>query len=334
MSPSNRSLNSREDWREGRQAMQEWIGQSEHVFIEQQVENPEEAREESAEWSEQSFREQPGEGWARWTYSSGEWARFGRIDMRFQLLPFWGLLACIAFILLWTVLPWFLWSPDSALFVVVFTLATFIWIAPFFLWLAYFSIYLDARKRHKARRKGPRMVTFAKKGMWLAGTFFPFNDGPVALKRVTLNARSSVLQFYLSGTGEPWASLMPLQVLIPQGKEREANVLLERWQAEVIGEKKKEQERQKEEAARRLYPLEPQGMAQPDTAQPAQGIIPAGGRREEHPTPVVLDLVSDTDFQETVCALETRIATLEEQYSTALRQLTEAQRAIKELQDR
>lgn len=277
-----------------------------------------------------SFTDHQDEAWVRWEYSPNEWALFEKIDWRFQRLLFWVPVGSLVLIVLAAILPWFVWNSetDPGLVFGVFVPASFLWVVSLILLGLYNNTYQDARARHKARQKLPHTATFSKRGVWEASTFFPFNEGSVTLKRVTMTSQPPVLHFRLAG------SFVPLRVLIPRGQEGEASLLLERFQTEVISVREKEEERQKQEAAQRLKPPEPREEAKSVSEQPAQGITDAVGMQEGRVASLELELVDATDFKNTVSGLEARIATLEKQYTTTLGQLTDALLAIKELQDR
>lgn len=193
------------------------------------------------------------EYWARWKYSPEEWKRFDQLD--------WGracalLLAVavgsvavgmgfVAFV--FTNLyadPLQTTSPNYV------TLAI---LAPMMLLIAFLLTYflagrhwLEARKRHQARKSPSRRVTIGKlsslkdQGLWLAGTFIPLQEMFLELKSISMTQNPPLLHLrrkHLYLRQSSWYDTMP--VLVPRGHEAEAAHLVERFRAETIASLKK-----------------------------------------------------------------------------------------------
>lgn len=202
--------------------------------------------------------ERESEAWVRWEYSAKEWALFDRIDWGWRGIFFRVLLAGNIVFLLGAILPWFFLHANPNLVATTYSADMALLLSFFFCALFYGPAYTAARKRHKARQNLPRTVTFSKKGVWVAGTFFPINERyEVTLKEVRLTPEPPVLHFRLKRSAGDSYMNPTLRVLVPREQTGEARPLLKRFQTEVIAARKAEEERARQEEERRKHPPEP-----------------------------------------------------------------------------
>jgi hypothetical protein len=204
----------------------------------------------------ESSANRKGEAWVHWEYNPDEWALFEKIDWGLRGLFFRVLMVGCVISLLVTVAVFFwvifvFWPGDEWGGKVFASPLMFFVMCPMALtFYAEDDSYSNAKKRHKARQKLPRTITFTKTGVSEAGTFFLLNGLLVAdLKRVRLTYQPPVLHFCLrtySADGSPSAEFT-LRVLVPRGQEGEAGLLLERFQTEVIQVREREEERRRQE---------------------------------------------------------------------------------------
>lgn len=186
--------------------------------------------------------EEKDKAWMHWEYEPEDWALFEKVDWHRPRLIFWGLIAGTAASVIGAILPWFLFSPatDTGPLLSVYLPALLAWCVCVSMMFASLFAYIDARKRHKARQQEPRRVTFAREGLWEAGTFFPLNKSLEAdLKKVTMTFDPPVLHFRLLRwhRGNNWRASptrATLHVPVPRGHEEEAGFLQERFQTEVL----------------------------------------------------------------------------------------------------
>jgi hypothetical protein len=149
-------------------------------------------------------------------------------------------------------------SPEQIAFVLIIlgVIVFSLFCLAFFIFsVVYLASYQEARKRHKARQNPaqPQRVTISRKGVWEAGTYFPFDDDDfrVYLKEVKMTSEPSVLHFrYALGRSEITTSSdgtsalaspqsTTLRVLVPRRHETEAAQLMQRFRTQVTGEPKK-----------------------------------------------------------------------------------------------
>jgi steroid delta-isomerase-like uncharacterized protein len=185
------------------------------------------------------------EYWARWEYSPEEWERFDQLD--------WGrattalLVSAIGSVALTMGFVAFLTISTSDNFVPVLLIPMMLLMS--FL-LTYFLAgrrWMEARKRHQARKTGSRRVTigvpssFHDQGLWLAGTYIPLQETFLELKSVHITENPPLLHLrrkHVEIRQSSWHDTVP--ILIPRGHEAEAAYLVERFRAETIAPLKKD----------------------------------------------------------------------------------------------
>ena len=173
---------------------------------------------------------QAQQAWVRWEYSPEEWARLDRIDWRPRRRAcFWGLVGVLP-----GGLGFFLVAVSGS--AVAGVLAGAMAALPILL-LFWLSHGTEAAQRHTARQQSaqPHRVTIAKQGMWEAGAYFPLDS----LAAVKMTARPAVLHFhsftvYTDTASADTASSYRRRVLVPRGREEEAERLVQRFRTEVI----------------------------------------------------------------------------------------------------
>jgi hypothetical protein len=208
--------------------------------------------------------QQSNQAWAHWEYSAEEWALFEKVDWALRGFAFWvfflgtivSLLAALPFILAPIpgssgLFPEQVASLSGALFGIALPL----FIVLLIITLTYHATYGEAKKRRKARRNKDqlRRVTISRKGVWEAGTYFPFNDDAfrMYLREVKMTPEPPVLHFrYALGRSQITTSddgttsvaspqTTTMRVLVPRGREAEAEQLMQRFRTQVIGVPKK-----------------------------------------------------------------------------------------------
>lgn len=167
--------------------------------------------------------------WVHWEYTPEEWALFDKVDWQAVWLRYWlpNLALLFIDIALGVI---FLHTPAS---VVILVLGLTI-VGVVFLVRGY--AYSEAKLRHRARQNQaqPQKVTFSRKGIWEAGTHFPF----LALQNVRMTSQPAILHFrrkhhVFSTQGNGVNKYDTLRVLVPYGKEEEAARLMARFQARI-----------------------------------------------------------------------------------------------------
>ena len=119
-----------------------------------------------------------------------------------------------------------------------------------------FIFVSETRRRHLARQNPtqPHRVTFSRRGVWEAGTYFPLNEDieGIYLEEVEMTSEPPVLRFRLTKTfseysddNRPWTER--LHVLVPRGHEDEAAQLMQRFRTEVIEARKQAQQQARQE---------------------------------------------------------------------------------------
>jgi hypothetical protein len=184
-----------------------------------------------------------GEAWVHWEYSPEEWALFDRIDWRPRRRAcFWVSIS----LLFLPGLGFFFYALGGPLAAVI----TVVIVAPGLLFCFWRIVLLgEARKRHLARQKSaqPHRITISQQGVWVAGAYFPLNDGDryADLEEVKITSEPPVLYFRLTkssnevnsdGTYTSWTER--LRVLVPRGHEEEAAQLTQRFRTKVIEPRK------------------------------------------------------------------------------------------------
>jgi hypothetical protein len=204
--------------------------------------------------------------WLHWEYSPKEWALFDQIDwktrQRTARLPV--TIAAGVFLVLELLEGTILiatsdYANIGTYGITSLVFAAIIFFVPLFFYLVYRHRYNEAKKRHEARAKTDQShrVTFSKKGVWEAGSYFPLNESStVELLKVKMTLQPPVLHFSRTVTVANMENPLfdIIRVLVPAEHETEAAHLLERFQVEVINEKKQAQKRAEDE---RLHPPEP-----------------------------------------------------------------------------
>jgi len=180
----------------------------------------------SVQQGAEALAQQARQARVHWEYSPEEWALFDRIDWKLGRRIFFWLL-CFGFALGILALSGFSLAGFgiSALLMLVML---------FFLWISH---YTEAAERHKARQKSaqPHRITISKQGIWIAGTYFSLEN----LAKVKMTPRPPVLRFHSfsvytdSATADTAASYRR-RVLVPRGREEEAERLVQRFRTEVI----------------------------------------------------------------------------------------------------
>jgi hypothetical protein len=195
--------------------------------------------------------------WARWDYTADEWKQFDKLD--------WGrainmlLITAVIIVPLCTIFPAFilmqvLSTPDTAYsaFDIVMLVLLMVFVA-FLLPASLLTYFIagrpleEARKRHRARKSGPRRVTIGtlsslnSQGLWQAGTYEPIQEMFLNLTKVKMTENPPLLHFqrkHLEIRQSSWHETM--RVLVPHGHEAEARQLVERFRAETIASNKKD----------------------------------------------------------------------------------------------
>ena len=196
-----------------------------------------------------------GNAWAHWEYAPDEWELFDRIDWRSVVRRYLltSALGILGFLL---VVALFFWLTTIHTEVAT-TIANFAFVAMLF--SAFFLLYLmvpgtafrKARKRHKARQNSsqPYKVTLSHKGMWLAGTYFPFTgtgvenrELGVTLREVRLTSEPTTLQFRVEYRISNSANTLnrteinreTVHLLVPRAHESEAEYVAQLFRTEVV----------------------------------------------------------------------------------------------------
>lgn len=191
-----------------------------------------------AELHNRSLSSETTEAWMRWEYSPEEWALFERIDWQPVNLAFW-LLASLS-LLLCSDVGIVIWSSLAGNYPVFALSILLIWVWTLVIVVFTSSVYNynEARKRHRMRqRQGQsQKVTFDSKGLWEAGAYFPLNDYPFVLKRVSMTSKPPALHFRRtrSSGGKTRPRSATFHIPVPGGHEQEAADLVQRFHSEVI----------------------------------------------------------------------------------------------------
>jgi len=184
--------------------------------------------------------------WVHWEYSPGDWALFEKIDWKPARHTFWLLVVlCIFFpvdlivIILGSMSLSFVSSPVFPLLPVLLLPC----IIPLIALMMYSDNYNQAKKRHKVRQLDRfHRVTIAEQGVWEAGTYFPF----AGLKEVKMTFEPCAVQFCRERRLRRRENTLrgdTLHVPVPPGHEEEAIHLVQRFQVEVIEERKQARRR-------------------------------------------------------------------------------------------
>ncbi len=184
------------------------------------------SREELLERLRQNRQQQRSEteAWLHWEYSPEEWAQFDAVDYqagrRILIALLVGLLCSVPFTLPFIFDP-HVWGLGAVVggCVISFTALMF--------WAI---TRAKARQRRRARQKAdqPRRVTFAARGIWIAGAHFSF----ISLDKIRLTTPPAVLHFRFSeADNDGSVTIWRMRVLVPRGHETEAASLAQRYQA-------------------------------------------------------------------------------------------------------
>jgi hypothetical protein len=188
------------------------------------------------------------DSWARWEYSPEEWKRFEQLD--------WGrarntlLAVAVVTVAVFMGFTAFVFMnvnasspqtsfPDYSILLLM---------TPLMLFMAFLLTYflagrrwLEARKRHLARRSGPGRVTigapssFFEQGLWIAGTYVPLQETFLELASVRMTQNPPMLHLrrtHVEIRQSSWHDT--IHILVPYAHEAEAARLVERFRIETI----------------------------------------------------------------------------------------------------
>jgi hypothetical protein len=187
------------------------------------------------------------DSWLQWEYSSEEWAQFDALDWNPTRLRIWLLAGSTLILLLGMgIFPFWLSSLDLGEVIgIVFGGGITLLMAPLFAFAFSFASLQEGRKRHRARQSEAHRVTFSKQGVWEAGAYFPIDDGGMTLMKVSMRPAPPILHFRRSKfiNYESTPQTVTLRVLVPRGREAEAERLRQRYQSELLDAREKMLER-------------------------------------------------------------------------------------------
>ena len=221
------------------------VNQGGNVFtIERTVVAPEQQFVPSAQYSQSP---QEHNYWARWEYSPEEWKMFDKLDWGyFQRRTF---IIRVVTVLIYlsiagstALLLWQIASSFGSLLPLIFAQAMLLFagiLVPFYMTG---RLFREAKKRHIARQTGQRHVTigsitFIDQSIWMAGLQISLQEQFLDL--VQAEVRFKPTHLCLTTQNTQTRQYNTIRILVPDGHEKEAMQLVERFRAETIGARDK-----------------------------------------------------------------------------------------------